>query len=108
MCLSSENQPRRNEEHEEKSEKYLRVLRFFVVDFHFCLQSNSISRQFSVGFNARNNRFSNHERVSGKRRTNHQSVRRKEGTLNLRARFYGWRTFNGGILVTVRHPSQSQ
>src|SRR5262245_26910418 len=31
--MKNENQPRRNEEREERSEKYLRVLRFFVVDF---------------------------------------------------------------------------
>jgi hypothetical protein len=30
---SHENQPRRNEEKEERTEKNLRALRFFVVDF---------------------------------------------------------------------------
>jgi len=33
--LSSENQPRRNEEHEGFFLIFLRVLHFFVVDFHF-------------------------------------------------------------------------
>jgi hypothetical protein len=31
----AENQPRRNEEDEERATNNLRALRFFVVDFHF-------------------------------------------------------------------------
>jgi len=76
-----------------------------------CLQSNSVSRQLSMRFNARYNRFSIHERASSKRqakRLRRQSASRKEESLNLRARLYGWRTFDGVVLVTVRHPSQTQ
>jgi len=31
----AKNQPRRNEEREEGTERNLRALRFFVVDFHY-------------------------------------------------------------------------
>src|SRR5262249_38218958 len=46
------NQPRRNEEHEERSEKHLRALRFFIVDFHsFPLRRSLLNeRLFNKGF----------------------------------------------------------
>jgi hypothetical protein len=49
-----------------------------------CLQSNSVSRQLSMRFNARHNLFSIHEGASSKRQATRSGARRKERSLNLR------------------------
>jgi hypothetical protein len=49
-----------------------------------CLQSNSVSSQLSMRFNARYYRFSINNRASSKRQATYSGARQKEKSLNLR------------------------
>lgn len=51
--------------------------------FHYCLQSNYVSRQLSMRFNARYGRFSIYELALSKQQATRYCARRKEESLNL-------------------------